>query len=158
MQAFYEESHVAQDFLVPMALLEDALTRVHDLFEVYPLWLCPHKVIRTEHQGAIRWRGDVLPVNVENGEESHMYVDVGVYGVAGAVKRGHSWWAPDAVKQFERWMIDHHSYSALYAIVELDEAAFERMFDRTLYREMKRRWDPQTLLVDCFSKIRRANL
>lgn len=44
LQTFYEQSHVAQDFLVPLAHLGESLSKAHELFGVYPLWLCPHKV------------------------------------------------------------------------------------------------------------------
>lgn len=84
-----------------------------------------------------------------------MYFDIGVYGVSGVVKRGLPWWAPDAVAKFEEWMIGHHSYSALYAIVELDRHRFEQMFDLQLYRDMKHTWDPNARLMDLFDKVRR---
>lgn len=34
LQTFYEQSHVAQDFLVPLPRLDEALSKCHELFEV----------------------------------------------------------------------------------------------------------------------------
>ena len=156
LQRFYEESHCAQDFLVPLSRLDEALERAHALFEVYPVWLCPHKVVRTEPQGAIRFGLAELPVHREpDGSEYHMYFDIGLYGVAAAAKRGERWSAPEAVARFERFLIETGGYSALYAIVELSREQFHQMFDRCLYLEMRRKWDPESKLLDCYEKVKK---
>ncbi len=157
LQRFYEESHCAQDFLVPLSRLDEALALAHELFEVYPVWLCPHKVVRTEPQGAIRFGRPGLPVHCEAGGEGehHMFFDIGLYGVSGAAKRGERWSAPEAVARYERFLIEVGGYSALYAIVELSRAQFDQMFDRTLYRQMRQMWDPESKLLDCFEKVRK---
>lgn len=154
MQEFYESAHVAQDFLVPIELLGESLDRVHDLFEVYPIWLCPHSVEKTSEQGAIRWRKDASdPVG-----SLDMYVDVGVYGVSGIVKRGHQWWAPEAVSKFEQWLLEVKGYSALYAIVELNKEEFEQMFDRELYDKMRVKWGAIGVFMDVYDKVKRKKL
>jgi delta24-sterol reductase len=156
LQRFYEESHCAQDFLVPLSRLEESLALAHEQFEVYPVWLCPHKVARTEPQGAVRFGRPGLPVYREaSGEEYHMFFDIGLYGVSGAAKRGERWSAPEAVARYERFLIEIGGYSALYAIVELNRPQFDQMFDRQLYGQMRKKWDPESKLLDCFEKVRK---
>ncbi len=114
LQTFYEQSHVAQDFLVPLSCLDEALKKTHELFEVYPLWLCPHKVEQTSPQGACRFLPDQVPVIEKPGEAPfHMYIDVGVYGVSGMAKRGQRWSAPVSVSEFERYLIQIGGYRFL---------------------------------------------
>ncbi len=84
-----------------------------------------------------------------------MFFDIGLYGVSGAAKRGERWSAPEAVARYERFLIEVGGYSALYAIVELSRAQFDQMFDRTLYRQMRQKWDPESKLLDCFEKVRK---
>ncbi len=151
LQTFYETKHVAQDFLVPLELLGDALTRVHGLFEVYPLWLCPHRLVKTEPQGALRWR-----LNASAPAGAHdMYVDVGVYGVSRKAARGERWSAPAAVTEFEQWLIANGGYSALYAVVELSRSEYNQMFDTTLIEAMRRKWGAERVLCNAYDKIKR---
>lgn len=146
LQTFYDAAHVAQDFLVPMDKLGEALQRCDELFEIYPVWLCPHQVKRVP--GAIKWRehveGDV-----------DMYVDVGIYGVSRKADRGERFWAPAAVSAFEQWMIKNDSYSALYAEVELSREDFEKMFDRTLHNKVRAEWGAVNVLCDTYEKIKK---
>lgn len=151
LQTFYETKHAAQDFLVPLEALDEALVRVHDLFEIYPLWLCPHLLVKTEPQGALRWRLDAKqPAGARD-----MYVDVGVYGVSRKAMRGERWSAPAAVAQYEQWLVANAGYSALYAVVELSRADYERMFDNTLVDAMRRKWGGDRVLCDAYEKIKR---
>ncbi|KAL0352715.1 UNVERIFIED_CONTAM: Delta(24)-sterol reductase [Sesamum angustifolium] len=85
---YYHEMHVIQDMLVPLYKVGDALEWVHREMEVYPIWLCPHRLYK-------------LPVKTmvypEPGFEQHrrqgdthyaqMYTDVGVYYAPGPVLR-----------------------------------------------------------------------
>ncbi|KAJ8429746.1 hypothetical protein Cgig2_023135 [Carnegiea gigantea] len=43
---YYHENHVIQDMLVPLYKIGDALEWVHREMEVYPLWVCPHRLFR----------------------------------------------------------------------------------------------------------------
>ncbi|XP_062532467.1 delta(24)-sterol reductase isoform X2 [Bombyx mori] len=66
----YNKAHVIQDMLIPIELLEKAIAFFHDEFEVYPIWLCPFKIFNNPGQ-----------LKIKPGEESQMFVDIGVYGV-----------------------------------------------------------------------------
>ncbi|KAI9324471.1 hypothetical protein DFJ73DRAFT_768270 [Zopfochytrium polystomum] len=56
MKDFYFDKHVSQDYLVPLDKMKEGLDLAHQAFEVYPVWLCPHAVLKTTPQGAIRAR------------------------------------------------------------------------------------------------------
>ncbi|VAI94138.1 unnamed protein product [Triticum turgidum subsp. durum] len=43
---YYHDNHVIQDMLVPLYKVGDALEFVHHEMEVYPLWLCPHRLFK----------------------------------------------------------------------------------------------------------------
>jgi len=51
VRKFYEDRHVVQEALVPTAQMSEYLTMFHETFECYPLWMCPHKMMRTEPRG-----------------------------------------------------------------------------------------------------------
>ena len=44
----YEENHVVHDMLVPMSTLSRALSVFDELYDIFPLWLCPMKIPREE--------------------------------------------------------------------------------------------------------------
>ncbi|KAI5063493.1 hypothetical protein GOP47_0022040 [Adiantum capillus-veneris] len=43
---YYHENHVLQDLLVPLYKLPAALEFSHQELELYPIWLCPHKLYK----------------------------------------------------------------------------------------------------------------
>jgi Delta24-sterol reductase len=82
MIEYYNSKFVAQDILVPAAKTGECMELMHDIFEIYPLWLCAHKVIRTRmgtmldvepdyDTRAIHLQGDTA--------DAQMYVDVGIW-------------------------------------------------------------------------------
>ena len=144
LAAFYDKAHVAQDFLVPIESLEDALAKAHALYDIYPIWLCPHQV--RESKGALQ---------VREGKDVDMYVDVGLYGISTKVDRGEEFDGRTATAAYEKWLIANKGYSALYASVELSREEFAAMFDRTLYREMRHKWGAEGVLADTYDKIKR---
>jgi len=66
----YELHHVVQDMLVPIEHLDSALNVFHNEFLLYPLWLCPMKVLKTPVRGLINPTKD----------SDEMFVDIGAYG------------------------------------------------------------------------------
>jgi hypothetical protein len=53
----------------------------HDHYEMYPVWLCPHKTVKTEPEGML------IPQD-KTVKEWEMYVDIGLYGPVGLARRG----------------------------------------------------------------------
>ena len=73
IRKLYETMHVVQDMLVPMTALSKSLDVFEREYKVYPLWLCPMRVIKSPAPH----RGLVEPINGDD----DLYVDIGAYGV-----------------------------------------------------------------------------
>jgi Delta24-sterol reductase len=149
LRKFRDARNVVQDVLVPLHALGACMARFHELFECYPLWLCAHKLFRTEPQGMLS------PSRPELREE--MFVDVGVWQVPGYVKRGEPWDGIDAVKQMEAFLREHHGYQCLYAVTEQTREQFWQMFDRTLYDRVRARFGSASTFMDTFDKVARPH-
>ncbi|KAJ6350534.1 hypothetical protein OIU78_006652 [Salix suchowensis] len=138
---YYHEMHVIQDMLVPLYKVGDALEWVHKEMEVYPLWLCPHRLFKLpvktmvypepgfEHQ---RRQGDT--------SYAQMYTDVGVYYSPGPVLRGEVFDGADAVRRMEDWLVENRGFQPQYAVSELNEKKFWRMFDADLYEHCRKKY------------------
>jgi len=146
LQSYYETKHTAQDFLVPIEKLDESLELSFELFDIFPIWLCPHWV--ADQPGALRVRKD---------RPNDMYVDVGLYGVPRKVHRGEPWAASVAVAKMEEWLIQNEGYSALYAMVELSRENFGKMFDREYYERIREKYHCVEHFMDTYDKIRPRN-
>lgn len=147
VESYYEAFHTAQDFLVPIHDLGAALHKAHEVFEIYPLWLCPHLVTDSPVGGSVRSRTPGA---------NEMFVDVGVYGVSQRINRKEPWNARLAVSQYEQWLLTVRGYSALYANVELSRDDFSRMFDRELHERMRIKWAAKGVFRDTYDKVGRV--
>lgn len=108
---------------------------------MYPIWLCPHRLFK-------------LPVKTmiypEPGFEQHrrqgdthyaqMYTDIGVYYAPGPVLRGEVFDGVEAVRRLENWLIENHGFQPQYAVSELNEKNFWRMFDAELYEQARKKY------------------
>ncbi|XP_066328919.1 delta(24)-sterol reductase-like [Miscanthus floridulus] len=138
---YYHDNHVIQDVLVQLHKVSDALEFAHRELEVYPVWLCPHRLYK-------------LPVKTmvhpEPGFEQHrrkgdtsyaqMFTDVGFYYAPASVLRGEEFNGAEAVHRLEQWLIRNHGYQAQYAVSELSEKDFWRMFDPSHYEHCRRKY------------------
>jgi delta24-sterol reductase len=88
MKAHYFHKHIAQDYLMPLDKLREGIELSHEVYEIYPLWLCPHAVLKTTPQGAVR--------EPTNGKDIEQYVDIGIWGVPGPVTRNECYDAHEA--------------------------------------------------------------
>ncbi|KAL0398171.1 UNVERIFIED_CONTAM: Delta(24)-sterol reductase [Sesamum radiatum] len=154
---YYHEMHVIQDMLVPLYKVGDALEWVHREMEVYPIWLCPHRLYK-------------LPVKTmvypEPGFEQHrrqgdthyaqMYTDVGVYYAPGPVLRGEVFDGSEAVRRMEDWLIENHGFQPQYAVSELSEKNFWRMFDADLYEHCRRKYGAVGTFMSVYYKSKKG--
>ena len=74
LRKMYEEHHVVQDMLVPVKDLAESMDVFEEVFNVYPLWLCPMRIPRNPNYE--QYGGFIRPL--PDGDE--MFVDVGAYG------------------------------------------------------------------------------
>ncbi|ERN09462.1 hypothetical protein AMTRI_Chr09g12900 [Amborella trichopoda] len=154
---YYHEMHVIQDMLVPLYKVGDALEFVHKEMELYPIWLCPHRLYKLPIK---------TMVNPEPGfEHAHrqgdtdyaqMYTDVGVYYAPGPVLRGEKFDGVAAVRNMEDWLIENHGFQPQYAVSELSERNFWRMFDASLYEHCRRKYGAVGTFMSLYYKSKKG--
>ncbi|XP_013193384.1 delta(24)-sterol reductase [Amyelois transitella] len=118
----YEKAHVFQDMLLPIDHMETAINKFHEIFEVYPIWLCP-----------FRLRNEPGLLRVKNGARSQMYVDVSLYGVPKA--KGYE--TVPSHRRAEEFVAGHNGFQMLHADIFTTREEFRRMFDHTLYDKVR---------------------
>ena len=146
IKRYYDEKHVLQDALVPLAHLRETVSCFAEIFDAYPVWLCPMWLPKKEPAGF------VTPATKD--AEGEMYVDVAVITVPGPVLRGEPYNALDATRQMEQFLLEHRGYQALYAVTQLSHDEFRAMFDHTLYDAVRRRYAAEETLMDIYDKVR----
>jgi Delta24-sterol reductase len=147
IKRYYDEKHVVQDALVPMSCLDEALAYFDEIFDAYPVWLCPMRVTRTDPPGAI---------GPKAGQSDEMYVDIGAFLVPGPVARGEDYSALAATRQMEKFLLARRGYQALYAVTQLARDEFSAMFDRQLYDRVRRDYGATGVLMDVYDKVKPA--
>jgi delta24-sterol reductase len=147
MRRYRDARNVVQDGLVPIRVLREAIEMFHKEFECYPLWLCAHRMFRTQPQGMLSPSSPEL--------ESEMFVDVGAWQVPGFVRRKQPWDGHKAVKNMEAWLRENHGYQCLYAVTEQTRGQFWQMFDKALYARVRRAYGAEGAFMDVFDKVKR---
>lgn len=141
----YQDMHIAQDYLVPISEMKAGIEVSHELYDIYPLWHCPHAVFKTEPQGAIRAPSD--------GSECEMYVDIGIWYSPGPWIRGEFFDGRAATRKFEQWLRDNRGYQATYSVSEQTEDEYYTMFDPTLYRSVREKYKANGVFMDSYDKV-----
>lgn len=154
---YYHERHVIQDMLVPSYKVGDALEFSDREFEVYPIWLCPHRLFKHPMR---------TQINPEPGFEyagrpgdtpyAQMYTDVGVYYTPRCVFKGEEYDGVAAVKKMEQWMIENHCFQPQYAVSELNERDFWRMFDGSLYQRCRDKYKAVGTFMSVYYKCKKG--
>jgi len=145
LHEIYVQKHVDQDLLVPMRALHRFLDRLHEQFRMYPLWLCPCRILKTPVRGL---------VNPDFHPEDDMYVDVGVYGIVPAARAPDSTYDPEGeVRDLEAFVRELKGYQALYAITYQTRPEFQEMFDHTVYTTLRERYGCDGVLPQIFDKV-----
>lgn len=157
IRTYYHEMHVIQDMLVPLYKVGDALEWVHHEMEVYPIWLCPHRMYKLPVKTMI-YPEPGFEQRHRQGDThySQMYTDVGVYYAPGPVLRGEVYDGADAVRRMENWLIENHGFQPQYAVSELTEKNFWRMFDADLYEECRRKYKAVGTFMSVYYKSKKG--
>merc|ERR1719277_2571722 len=87
------------------------------------------------------------------GDSPVMYVDLGAYGVPGAVKRGEDYDVVSKIRAVEEFVASVDGFEMLYADSYMSRQEFGRMFDRTLYEDLRRRLGADKAFPDIYDKI-----
>ncbi|AQK55232.1 nana2-like1 [Zea mays] len=121
--------------------LSDALEFAHRELEVYPVWLCPHRLFKLPVKTMVRPEPG-FEQHRRKGDTSYaqMFTDVGFYYAPAPVLRGEDFDGAQAVHRLEQWVISNHGYQAQYAVSELSGKDFWRMFDASHYHHCRRKY------------------
>ncbi|CAL9165177.1 unnamed protein product [Musa hybrid cultivar] len=154
---YYHDMHVIQDLLIPLYKVADALEFCHRETELYPVWLCPHRLFKLPLK---------TMVHPETGFEDHhrqgdtsfaqMFTDVGLYYAPGPVFRGEEFDGAEVVRALEEWMIQNHGFQAQYSVSELTEKNFWRMFDASHYEHCRRKYGAIGTFMNVYYKSKKG--
>lgn len=99
---YYHDRHVIQDVLLPLHRLSDALEFAHRELEVYPVWLCPHRLFKLPVKTMVRPEPG-FEQHRRKGDTSYaqMFTDVGFYYAPATVLRGEDFDGAQAVHRLE---------------------------------------------------------
>ncbi|KAF2545745.1 hypothetical protein F2Q70_00022888 [Brassica cretica] len=128
---YYHDMHVIQDMLVP-------LYKAPIKQQIYP-------EPGFEYE---RRQGDT--------EDAQMYTDVGVYYAPGPVLRGEEFDGSEAVRKMEKWLIENGGFQPQYAVSELDEKSFWRMFDGDLYEHCRKKYRAVGTFMSVYYKSKKG--
>jgi Delta24-sterol reductase len=141
-----EEQTVIQDDIVPLRCLRETIETAHQLFEVYPLWLAPVRLVRRQRDCMVG----------PTGVDEEMYVDVGIYfSVPGPVRRGEPWNYRDALSRYEAWLREHAAFQAPHSVTRMDRDGYRAMFDCTPYDRVRHDYRAENVFLDAYEKLRR---
>lgn len=87
---------------------------------------------------------------------AQMYTDVGVYYSPGPVLRGEEFDGSEAVRRMESWLIENHGFQPQYAVSELNEKNFWRMFDAGLYEHCRRKYGAVGTFMSVYYKSKKG--
>jgi len=87
---------------------------------------------------------------------AQMFTDVGVYYAPAAVLRGEEFNGAEAVHRLEQWLIENHGYQPQYAVSELSERDFWRMFDASHYEHCRRKYGAVGTLMSVYYKSKKG--
>lgn len=154
---YYHDKHVIQDLLVPLYKVGDALEFVHREMEVYPIWLCPHRMFKLPLKTMVFPEAG-FELHQRQGDTSYaqMFTDIGVYYAPGPVLRGEEYNGSEAVHNLEQWLIDNHGFQPQYAVSELNEKNFWRMFDGGLYEQCRRKYGAVGTFMSVYYKSKKG--
>lgn len=154
---YYHEMHVIQDMLIPLYKVGDALEWVHQEMEVYPIWLCPHRMYKLPFKTTVNPEpGFELARRQGDTSYSQMYTDVGIYYAPGPVLRGEVFDGSEAVRRMESWLIENHGFQPQYTVSELTEKKFWRMFDGSLYESCRRKYGAVGTFMNLYYKSKKG--
>lgn len=87
---------------------------------------------------------------------AQMFTDVGVYYAPGPILRGEVFDGAEAVRKMEKWLLENHGFQPQYAVSELNEKDFWRMFDASLYEKARRKYGAVGTFMSVYYKSKKG--
>lgn len=147
---------VFQDIVLPMSAMSRAIDKSHELFEMYPILLYPSRIYDHGNksgapQGQLR---APRPHDRVPGEDFAMFFDLGVYGVPKAIKEKRPFRTVHAMREMEDFTREVGGYPFLYADTFMTRDEFEKMFDLTLYEQVRKQYRAVGAFPHLYDKIK----
>lgn len=140
---------VTQDVIVPLSDLNEILNFSHEHFSIYPLWVCPVKLFNhPTYEGFLR-----NPNPDGSQSDSHLFVDVGIYGIPQAVVEKKPWDMITVSRKLEAFTREKAGYHLLYADIFMTREEFEAMFNHQHYQAMRKKYHAEYVFPDVYEKI-----
>jgi delta24-sterol reductase len=143
---------VWQEYAFPAEHFAEMVEHVHEAFEIYPLLGYPCKVI--DHGGLVRLpqnRGKPYSGKAEHGA----FLDIGVYGFPQRIKDGEERFPTvTKVRSLERKARSLGGFLHTYCDVFSTEEEFTEMFDHTLWRQMRERYNADGTFPTIYDKVK----
>jgi len=138
-------NRVAHDILIPIECLSDSIRLSDELFDIYPLWICPVRLFdHGTNEGFLR--------NPANGAPHQMFVDLGIYGIPPSAATGHYHQVP-ATRRLEKFVRDCGGYLMLYADLCTTRDEFEQIFEHSNYHVMRRKYQAEGAFPEVYDKV-----
>eukprot|EP00980_Cylindrotheca_fusiformis_P031512 scaffold26474_cov152-Cylindrotheca_fusiformis.AAC.1 len=131
-----EQTHVAQDFLIPTRNWSHFMDVCDVQFDhIYPVWLCLHD--HGPMPGSLV--KDPKQPRRKNDNDHEMYIDIGVYGLPRCVheKREDEFDMKSSMITVLDELVQMDGFQMLYADVFYTRKQFETMFDHEDYRKLR---------------------
>lgn len=143
---------VWQEFAFPAEHFAEMVEKVHEEFEIYPLLGYPCRVI--DRGGLVRRPGNRR--KPYSGHPEHAtFLDLGIYGFPQRIKDGDERFPTvSKVRALERKVRSMGGFLHTYCDVFSTEEEFEEMFDHTLWREMRARYDADGTFPTIYEKVK----
>lgn len=142
------KNRVAQDIIIPIEEMDEAIMYIDKHYRIYPLWICPVRLFNhSDNEGIIR-----NPFNTSEDNESSMFVDIGVYGIPPFVKQG-GWDSITTSRDLEHYTFKKHGFHMLYADIFMTREEFENMFSHRLYRSMRNKYHAEGSFPEVYDKV-----
>ena len=144
VRKMWRREFCVQDMLVPVSSLAECLRFCDKRLQLYPVWLCPHLVVRHPLGGMLK-PSRFAPADAA----SEVFIDVGLYGVPARQPYEHI----TCMRALEQWVRDHDGYQGLYAVSYMSREEFRVMFDHALYDKCRARYGAKGRFPDVYDKI-----
>lgn len=127
------------------------------ILQVYPIWMCPHRIYKLPVKPQIYPEpGFELHRRQGDTQYAQMYTDIGIYYAPGPILRGEAFDGAEAVRKMENWLIENNGFQPQYAVSELSEKNFWRMFDAELYEQARKKYGAVGTFMSVYYKCKKG--